>query len=322
MNSPKNPNLRNHLLAISASLLIGAGLMIIKFLAFYLTGSAAILSDALESIINVVAAGLALWSILLIPTGHAAYGLGFWAELGAALGRQAAPSGARRALADWAAGRPLHGMMSAPFAAYYAAAAVSVRLWARASRQPVSDIRVHRGYAGTDWRPGVSDIDLTAVWHDPGPEAEPDALMRWSHGYARLRRIFPMLSETVLADEESWRRYRCHGDFRARSSEVVSQEDRTRLSVDRWTEQLHGAVRLARAYLDEPAGPRRSRTATKSFLDVVRHGGKGAAPSREEALRGLGSGLAGATVLLFIVLMFVGASPGSTVTWHIAKAFS
>ena len=237
----------------------------------------------------------ALWSILLIPTGHAAYGLGFWAELGAALGRQAAPSGARRALADWAAGRPLHGMMRAPFAAYYAAAAVSVRLWARASRQPVSDIRVHRGYAGTDWRPGVSDIDLTAVWHDPGPEAEPDALMRWSHGYARLRRIFPMLSETVLADEESWRRYRCHGDFRARSSEVVSQEDRTRLSVDRWTEQLHGAVRLARAYLDEPAGPRRSRTATKSFLDVVRHGGKGAAPSREEALRGLGSGLAGAT---------------------------
>ena len=42
MNSPKNPNLRNHLLAISASLLIGAGLITIKFLAFYLTGSAAI----------------------------------------------------------------------------------------------------------------------------------------------------------------------------------------------------------------------------------------------------------------------------------------
>jgi cation diffusion facilitator family transporter len=78
VNSPINPNLRNHLLAISASLLIGAGLMAIKFLAFYLTGSAAILSDALESIINVVAAGFALSSIIIAakspdpdhPYGH------------------------------------------------------------------------------------------------------------------------------------------------------------------------------------------------------------------------------------------------------------
>jgi cation diffusion facilitator family transporter len=74
----KNVNLRNHLLAICASLLIGAGLMALKFIAFYLTGSAAILSDALESIINVVAAGFALASILIAakspdpthPYGH------------------------------------------------------------------------------------------------------------------------------------------------------------------------------------------------------------------------------------------------------------
>ena len=65
MNSQKNTNLRNHLLAISASLLIGAGLMAVKFIAFYLTDSAAILSDALESIINVVAAGFALGSIII-----------------------------------------------------------------------------------------------------------------------------------------------------------------------------------------------------------------------------------------------------------------
>ena len=78
MNSPKNPNLRNHLLAISASLLIGAGLMAVKFIAFYLTDSAAILSDALESIINVVAAGFAIGSIIIAakrpdsthPYGH------------------------------------------------------------------------------------------------------------------------------------------------------------------------------------------------------------------------------------------------------------
>jgi cation diffusion facilitator family transporter len=78
MNSSQNPNLRNHLLAISASLLIGAGLMTIKFIAYYLTGSAAILSDALESIINVVAASFAMGSIIIAakspdpdhPYGH------------------------------------------------------------------------------------------------------------------------------------------------------------------------------------------------------------------------------------------------------------
>jgi cation diffusion facilitator family transporter len=52
--------------------------MAVKFIAFYLTGSAAILSDALESIINVVAAGFALASIIIAakrpdpthPYGH------------------------------------------------------------------------------------------------------------------------------------------------------------------------------------------------------------------------------------------------------------
>ena len=52
--------------------------MLIKFLAFYLTDSAAILSDALESIINVVAAAFALGSIIFAarrpdpthPYGH------------------------------------------------------------------------------------------------------------------------------------------------------------------------------------------------------------------------------------------------------------
>jgi cation diffusion facilitator family transporter len=59
-------------------MLIGAGLMATKFIAFYLTNSAAILSDALESIINVVAAGFALASIIIAakspdpthPYGH------------------------------------------------------------------------------------------------------------------------------------------------------------------------------------------------------------------------------------------------------------
>jgi cation diffusion facilitator family transporter len=76
--SQETINLRQRLLAISASLAVGLGLMTIKFIAFYLTNSAAILSDALESIINVVAAGFALASILIAakspdpahPYGH------------------------------------------------------------------------------------------------------------------------------------------------------------------------------------------------------------------------------------------------------------
>ena len=78
MNSPEAINLKRRLVAIIASLAIGLGLMAVKFLAFWLTDSAAILSDALESIINVVAASFALGSIIFAakspdpthPYGH------------------------------------------------------------------------------------------------------------------------------------------------------------------------------------------------------------------------------------------------------------
>jgi len=78
MDSPATDNLKVRLLAISASLAISAGLMAVKFVAFWLTNSAAILSDALESIINVVAAAFALWTIIFAarspdpshPYGH------------------------------------------------------------------------------------------------------------------------------------------------------------------------------------------------------------------------------------------------------------
>jgi cation diffusion facilitator family transporter len=61
-----------------AALVVGAGLMGLKFYAFWITGSTALLSDALESIINVVASAFALGSILLAakppdeshPYGH------------------------------------------------------------------------------------------------------------------------------------------------------------------------------------------------------------------------------------------------------------
>ena len=43
---------------------VGIGLMVMKFLGYWITGSSAILSDALESIINVVASGFGLGSIV------------------------------------------------------------------------------------------------------------------------------------------------------------------------------------------------------------------------------------------------------------------
>ena len=51
--------------AMILALVVGASLMAVKFVAYFITGSAAILSDALESIINVVASGFALFSIYL-----------------------------------------------------------------------------------------------------------------------------------------------------------------------------------------------------------------------------------------------------------------
>ncbi|MFD2599362.1 cation diffusion facilitator family transporter [Sphingobacterium corticis] len=50
---------------IVLSLLTGIGLMLLKFLAYFLTDSNAIFSDAAESIVNVVASSFALYSIYL-----------------------------------------------------------------------------------------------------------------------------------------------------------------------------------------------------------------------------------------------------------------
>ncbi len=50
---------------MTLALVVGGLLMAVKFVAYFITGSAAILSDALESIINVVASGFVLYSIYL-----------------------------------------------------------------------------------------------------------------------------------------------------------------------------------------------------------------------------------------------------------------
>ena len=54
---------RARMRAAAVSLVVAIVLLAVKLLAWRMTGSAAILSDALESIVNVVAAGMALFSV-------------------------------------------------------------------------------------------------------------------------------------------------------------------------------------------------------------------------------------------------------------------
>lgn len=66
------------LAAMALSVFISTSLTVLKFYSFWLTGSSAIFSDALESIMNVVASSFALWSVFLAsrppdvdhPYGH------------------------------------------------------------------------------------------------------------------------------------------------------------------------------------------------------------------------------------------------------------
>src|SRR5512138_927150 len=69
---------RPELTAAAASLGISILLLVLKFIAYYLTGSAAVFSDALESIVNVLASAFAAYSLFLAhqpadeqhPYGH------------------------------------------------------------------------------------------------------------------------------------------------------------------------------------------------------------------------------------------------------------
>lgn len=78
MEVSEKSRLKKRITAISLSFLIGAALMSWKFYIYHVTASSAVLSDALESIINVVASAFALGSILLAakppdpshPYGH------------------------------------------------------------------------------------------------------------------------------------------------------------------------------------------------------------------------------------------------------------
>lgn len=69
---------RPELFAVAISLVVGVSLLALKFLAYFLTGSAVIFSDAMESIVNVVASAVAFYSLAVAhspadpehPYGH------------------------------------------------------------------------------------------------------------------------------------------------------------------------------------------------------------------------------------------------------------
>jgi cation diffusion facilitator family transporter len=74
-----DPNVRRYETRVAiAAVAVGLVLLCVKFAAFLITGSAAIYSDALESIVNVLASGFALYAVMLAhspadrkhPYGH------------------------------------------------------------------------------------------------------------------------------------------------------------------------------------------------------------------------------------------------------------
>ncbi len=62
---PQRTDSSTNFVVMLAALLVGIGLMGLKFYGYWITGSSAIFSDALESIINVVASGFGLGSVVL-----------------------------------------------------------------------------------------------------------------------------------------------------------------------------------------------------------------------------------------------------------------
>src|SRR5687768_4135084 len=69
---------RPEAVAAILAVVVSVALLAIKFTAYFLTGSAAIFSDALESIVNVLASGMALYALTVAhspadaehPYGH------------------------------------------------------------------------------------------------------------------------------------------------------------------------------------------------------------------------------------------------------------
>jgi GT2 family glycosyltransferase len=209
----------------------------------------------------------AAWVALLIPSGHAAYGLGFLCGVFSCVPVRLPRAGALAEQALRFSEVPVLGALSR---AVYKAALLALRAWA--SRLPVRQVRLHRGMAGADWVPGGSDIDLVVELPELDMRSEGELVERWHKGYGLLRRLFPMLGEVQMATSGELAFHRAHGPTRG----DPAREAGPRSDIGSWTEQLHAYVRLARLFFDGTPDLGRGRyCARKLLLNVFRFGDDG-----------------------------------------------
>jgi len=83
--------------------------------------------------------------------------------------------------------------------------AISAFIAAFRRRPEIEAICVRNGFARGDWRPGLSDIDfIVVVRRGMTAEHEFAFLQAFWRTHARLKAVFPMISETVVTDEAPW----------------------------------------------------------------------------------------------------------------------
>lgn len=108
-------------------------------------------------------------------------------------------------LRDWLRAFVLRTNGTWPFRAcnrlpYFAAVRLLVN--AACERPEIESVYVSHGMAGSDWTPGMSDIDLTVILTRGLAAEEECDFLEWFWGtYDRLKRYFPMLGEVVILDE-------------------------------------------------------------------------------------------------------------------------
>lgn len=254
--------------------------------------------------------GIGVGTAVLIPTGHVAYGLGFWLSPWFSTRRHSTLRGLApwlRSLSEWVIKSSKVPVLNSFYRGYYYLALLCIRVWVRGADIPLREIWLHRGLTGPDWRPGVSDVDLILELPRKNASEEKSLVDRWHRGYERLRGFFPILGEVQMATHSELECYLNDGDIRSlalrgqarpllhgrilpRASawplvaavglrsgvgSAATEMDwlAAKRGIDAWTEELHAYVRLTHLYFDPLQGRQRTWLNTrKAILDILRYG--------------------------------------------------
>src|SRR5579871_5621329 len=85
-------------------------------------------------------------------------------------------------------------------------AAVRLFLHAVRDRREIASVYLRHGMTGSQWTPGLSDIDWTVILESGLDDAAERDFLEWFwNTYDRLRRLFPMLGEVVILEERQFR---------------------------------------------------------------------------------------------------------------------